>query len=204
MTCVTKSCSEQTLSVRLRPSQISGDKLQAESPMKNLAEEIPQRAFINAQVIQLLHDSAPFQEAVSAVSGHYGLRNYEFMNPAYVVSLLYCLLVVPRQLFVEGAEEVWNSQVPASAMSSYFVVNRDDQRVIESSSAFLRRLRNSVSHARFEIGEDLQFVFRDINIRKHPRKVDFEVEASAANLMRFLSDIGSKLANLRPSYGSVQ
>jgi hypothetical protein len=172
--------------------------------MENLADEIPQRAFINAQIIQLLHDSATFQGAVSEVSGRYGIREYQFMNPAYVVSLLYCLLVVPRQLFIEGNELFWDSQLSASLLSSYFKLNKAEPNILQRSSAFLRKLRNAVAHARFEIDEDLMFVFRDGVFRNGALMVDFETEASATNLGRFLSDIGSKLANARTSPSTVQ
>ena len=169
--------------------------------MKNLAAEIPQRAFINAQIIQLVHGSVAFQSAAHEVSSGYGIRDYQFMNnPAYVASLLYCLLVVPRQLFVEGNEIFWDSQVPPATIGSHFVIKTAAPEILEKSSQFLRRLRNSVAHARFEVDEDLMFVFRD----GRNNVVDFEVQAPADRLMAFLSDVGSKLANLRPLPSLVQ
>jgi hypothetical protein len=121
------------------------------------------------------------------------------MNPAYVASLLYCLLVVPRQLFVEGNEIFWDSHVPPAMIGSHFVIKTAAPEILEKSSQFLRRLRNSVAHARFEVDEDLMFVFRDGR-----NVVDFEVQASADHLMAFLSDVGSKLVNLRPLPSLVQ
>jgi hypothetical protein len=167
--------------------------------MKNLAAEIPQRAFINAQIIQRVHGSIAFQTAAHEVSSGYGIRDYQFMNPAYVASLLYCLLVVPRQLFVEGNEIFWDSQVPAATIGSHFAIKMAAPEILEKSSQFLRRLRNAVAHARFEVDENLMFVFRDGR-----NVVDFEVQASADHLMAFLSDVGSKLANLRPLPSRVQ
>jgi hypothetical protein len=167
--------------------------------MKNLAAEIPQLAFINAQIIQRVIDSVAFQAAARAVSGGYGIRDYQFMNPAYVASLLYCLLVVPRQLFVEGNEVFWDSQVPPATISSHFAIKTAAPEVLQKSSRFLRRLRNAVAHARFEVDENLMFVFRDGR-----NVVDFEVQASKDQLMEFLSDVGSKLANLRALPSLVQ
>lgn len=167
--------------------------------MTNLATEIPQRAFINAQIIQRVHNSGPFQAAAHEVSGRYGIRDYEFMNPAYVASLLYCLLVVPRQLFVEGNEGFWDSQVPPATISSYFAIKAAAPEILQRGSQFLRRLRNAVAHARFEVDENFVFVFRDGRA-----VVDFEVQASADELMAFLSEIGSKLANLRNLPSLVQ
>ncbi len=167
--------------------------------MKNLAAEIPQRAFINAEVIQRVHDSGAFQAAVHEVAGGYGIRDYQFMNPAYIVSLLYCLLVVPRQLFVEGNEVFWDSHVPQARISAYFTIKAAAPESFQKSSQFLRRLRNAVAHARFEVDENLMFVFRDGRTA-----VEFEVQVSADRLMAFLSDIGSTLANLRNSQSPAQ
>jgi hypothetical protein len=168
--------------------------------MKNLAAEIPQRAFINAQIIQRVHDSGAFQAAAHEVSRGYGIQDYQFMNPAYVASLLYCLLVVPRHLFLEGKEEFWDSQVPPATISSHFAIKTAGPDVLQRSSRFLRKLRNAVAHARFEVDENVMFVFCD----GRSDVVDFEVQASADKLMAFLSDVGSKLANLQSSPSLVQ
>ena len=167
--------------------------------MTNLAAEIPQRAFINAQIIQRVRDTGAFQAAAYEISSTYGIRDYEFMNPAYVASLLYCLLVVPRQLFVEGNEGFWDSQVPPAAIASYFAVRTATPEILQRSSQFLGRLRNAVAHARFEVDENFMFVFRDGR-----NAVEFEVQVPAEKLMAFLSDIGSKLANLRNLPSPVQ
>ena len=130
----------------------------------------------------------------------YGIPDYEFMNPAYIASLLYCLLVVPRQLFVEGKEDSWDVQVPFGTISSQFTIKTAAPKILQKSSQFIRKLRNAVAHARFEVDENLMFVFYD----GPPGVVDFEVQASADNLMNFLSVVGSKLANLRSSPSLVQ
>jgi hypothetical protein len=172
--------------------------------MKNLADEIPHRAFINAQIIQSIHDSAMFERAVSDVSTRYGIPEYQFLNPAHVVSLLYCLLVVPRQLFVAGNELYWDRNLPASSVSSYFTLTKADAKILQHSSAFLRKLRNAVAHARFEIDEDMKFVFRDGQLLHGVLQVDFEIAAARVDLMRFLSEIGSMLANTRSSLAKIQ
>jgi hypothetical protein len=169
--------------------------------MKNLADEIPRRAFINAQIIQQAHDSPAFQLAAHEVSERYGIADYQFLNPAYVAALLYCLLVVPRQLFVEGCESFWDSQVPVATIRSYFTIRIVSPKDLTASSHFLRRLRNAMAHARFEVDESFVFVFRDGPNRN---TIEFEVQIAADKLMAFLSEIGSQLANLGTSPSLVQ
>jgi hypothetical protein len=165
--------------------------------MKNLADGIPQWAFLNAQVTQSVRGSPAFQEAVQKVAGGYGITGYTFINPAYVASLLYCLLVVPKELFPKKIRASFNIEARPRSVSSYFVINTPPTDITKCSTdvEFLRRLRNSVAHARFEVHEDSTFVFRDRP--KNDKPDNFEVHASVKKLEAFLSDVGAELANLR-------
>jgi len=48
--------------------------------MCDLREEIPQRAFINVQILQQARYDLNFQAIVEEVAGTYGIVEYEFMN----------------------------------------------------------------------------------------------------------------------------
>lgn len=61
--------------------------------------EIPKRAFINAQIIQKVCNTNNWQDALTSVSLEYKLESYNFINQAYLVSLMYCLLVVPKEVW---------------------------------------------------------------------------------------------------------
>ena len=154
------------------------------------------------------------------VSRRYGLQEWPFMNPAYVASLLYCLIAVSRHLFVgdQVEEAFWDQQVPAVQMCSYFDVKKASPKVLQKSSQFLRRLRNSIAHVRYDIIDErgksevsgnwsgdwtrVSFVFR----AKPPNADvdDFEVSAPAAMVMKFLAEVGAKLANLRTASAPTQ
>src|SRR4030043_339490 len=88
----------------------------------DLRLEIPARAFLNAQIIQEVRDKSEFKQAIKTVitTGHYknqGLTEYEFQNPAYVVSLLYCLIVVPNELWgVKQKSDIYNEIENADAI----------------------------------------------------------------------------------------
>lgn len=162
-----------------------------------MRDEIPQRAFINAQIMQKVHDDPNFQRAVASVAEGYGIGEYQFMNPAYVASLLYCLLVVPRELFVSPQDKLFDEKLPAEEMTAFFDIEVDTEGVASTSSQFLRRLRNSIAHARFSVDHAMNFQFIDAS--RGASQDEFRVTASSSQLMRFISRIGAFLANLRTS-----
>ena len=69
--------------------------------MLNFTKDIPQRAFINAEILQTALPTEGFQQAIQDIAKKYKLNDYIYTNPAYCVSLLYCLIVVPKELFVK-------------------------------------------------------------------------------------------------------
>lgn len=117
------------------------------------------------------------------------------MNPAYVASLLYCLLVVPRELFIAGDNTTLDANLSARDVTKFFRIHVDTAGVASRSSQFLRRLRNSVAHANFSVDESMNFKFTD----RKPRasQDEFVITASSTEVMDFLSSIGAFLANLR-------
>jgi hypothetical protein len=165
--------------------------------MSDLRNEIPQRAFINAQILQQAALTPDFQAAVQQVAKVYGLIQYEFMNPAYVASLLYCLLVLPREVFASDDQNalLLDRALPAALVASFFDVDTISEDAQNRSSQFIRRLRNSVAHARFTVDNDMNFRFTDRSPRDQADT--FIVRASAAMIINFLSHVGSFLANLR-------
>ena len=69
--------------------------------MTDLKKEIPQRAFINALILQSAEHTGDFRQAMQEITKKNGLSDYVYENPAYIVSLLYCLIVVPKEIFLQ-------------------------------------------------------------------------------------------------------
>jgi hypothetical protein len=173
--------------------------------MTDLKKEIPQQAFINAEILQIAESTGNFHQAMQEITQKYGLSGYVYKNPAYIVSLLYCLIVVPKEIFAEGNEEAINRRIAAREMASLFTFKIDEPKFdrarnkelrTASDDAFLiRRIRNSLAHVNYEVDESMTFTFRD----KFPNSTrwEFEVTIGRDNLMKFLSKLGADLANLR-------
>lgn len=167
--------------------------------------EVPARAFINAQIIMEVRNQHDFQEAVRTVINYpayrdtLGIIGYQFENHAYVLSLLYCLIVVPKELWANLDNNIYKT-IDRSKLYELFEVITDDAnlpRVIQHhpqpSERLIYRLRNSISHANISTNEQMDFSFWDMppgNQRK-----EWEVRITAANIMKFLTEIGTILAN---------
>jgi hypothetical protein len=167
--------------------------------MSNLKTQIPQFAYINAQVLQDLLPSVQDEIDRIATQRYPSLGgSYDILNPAYVVSLLYCILVVPHEVWLKKPEEnVIQMALGGFSPEKYFVL-RDVSPTDRNAYHFLRRLRNAIAHARFTIEDDWTFEFED---QKSGQPVDFRVTTSVKELLRFLTDVGARLANLRSLLG---
>jgi hypothetical protein len=160
----------------------------------DLKGEIPQRAYINAQIIQEVQKSSEWNNCIDSICKNYGLNGYQFFNPAYIVSLMYCLLVVPKELWIE------------SNKSHYLFENMDESivkgfKIVIYNRSFnnnyvynlLHKLRNSVAHANYAVNEEMTFTFWD----EYKGRINFEATISKHDLMSFITKMGSKLANSR-------
>jgi len=162
----------------------------------NLRNEIPQRAFINAQIVQNVEVCDSWNESIEVVSKNYNLEHYQFMNPAYVVSLLYCLLIVPKEIWIKNNKQhIIFSEIDTNELKNRILSYSSSKPDFESNFTynFMHSLRNSIAHANFEIDENMNFKFWD----EYKERENFSCQLNKENLMWLLSIIGSKMANLR-------
>lgn len=159
-------------------------------------EEIPQRAFINAQIIQEGLTSGDLNVAIKSICSRYGLSQYQFMNQAYIVSLLYCLLVVPKEIWIHKNKiHPVFQKIDEIKLREVFHIEFCNDLEFEKYFTYklLHKLRNSVAHANYHVDNVMGFTFWD----ECNGKKNFKCTISASNLMQFLSEFGSYLANLR-------
>jgi len=168
------------------------------STTRNLRHEIPARAFINAQIIQEVRSTPEFQQAIRNVlesSLYYdqGFTQYQFENPAYVVSLLYCLIVVPKELWAKSSSDIYR-EIEKHNPSDLFEVQKDSQKPGGTPTyRLIHRLRNAIAHAKFAVDTNMIFTFWDMP----PGVLEKEwiVRIDVQSLMVFISVVGASLAN---------
>lgn len=167
--------------------------------MANHRQEIPSWAFINAQIAQQAVHSGDLARSVRSVEVHYGLApgSLRFINPAYLVSLLYCLIVVPKEVWLLSENHSVYDQIDRDWLVAIFAVEQDDNGELAKHPVYylIHHLRNAVAHANFSIEDDGRFKFWDQKKKTTP--VYFRASMSVECLQEFVSKVGALLANLR-------
>jgi HEPN pEK499 p136 len=159
--------------------------------------EVPVWAFLNAQIVQEAFRSGDLTKAIWRIEESYGLppNSLPIINLAHVVSLLYCLIVVPKELWATDKLPAALSKINANwlfGLTSITVKSPNfDQDPV---SRFFRHLRNAIAHVRFEINARGDFTFWD---QKNANSTqNFRAAFTQTNLEQFLSTVGPALANL--------
>lgn len=166
--------------------------------MTDYTREIPSWAFINAQIAQKAVHSGDLARSVRSVEENYGLppESFSFINPAYMVSLLYCLIVVPKEIWSLKESHPVYVEIDKNWLLGLFKIELSDDRFARHPVYYLiNHLRNAIAHANFAIEDNGRFRFWD---RKNKSSAPyFRASMSKDNLEIFLSKIGAHLANLR-------
>ena len=171
-------------------------------PSENFLDQIPVTAFINAQVIQEALRNGNLLGVLRATAKQQnlpdGLREWPLVNPGYVASLLYCLIVVPKEVWDPPSNDAIYKLLDKHEPIRLFQIKKwrppDDEHPIRD---FIRHLRNAIAHVRFVVDSDRSFEFWDMSQKDKPDSENFRVFVSLNNLARFLSSVGRELANLR-------
>lgn len=164
----------------------------------DLRLDVPGRAFINAQLLSLMEASGCslweakkrlFSKEPYSYLSEEDWFNYKPHDHSLAMSLLYCLVVVPRE-FLDLPE---NHQVyrdfDAQQVTKCFSVIEPAM----DSYLFLRCLRNSVAHALFSITESKGEACYEFHTEQKPLLKQAVIGHS--ELIRFLSIVGQRLSN---------
>jgi hypothetical protein len=117
------------------------------------------------------------------------LNNIAFplKNQGTAISLLYMLLVVPRELWERTPA---NNQIRFPFVTKKRFNFQSDENV--SNDEFIKLMRNSIAHANFDMNENGEYTFW--NERKNGER-NFKVKISHRNLFLFISEVGKYFIN---------
>ncbi|MBC8416464.1 MAG: hypothetical protein ISS80_04255 [Candidatus Cloacimonetes bacterium] len=165
----------------------------------DLRLDIPARAMINGNIIEAVHRDTLFDKVKRQKLGEMQLNlnqadldSYHLLDQSYVASLLYCLLVVPKELMnLSKNDELFqtlDNMVPA--LPSFFTLRETPPEFTCAPSYWLiRLLRNSISHVLYEIDSENNWIFWT------ERSPLWKASIEREHLMEFLSTVGRKLSN---------
>lgn len=171
--------------------------------MIDVRTEIAALAFVNAQIIQEAERTRALIEPTRRVEKMYGFPagSLRLVNPAHLIGLLYCLFVVPKELWVkDGSYPVFSDIEPDKFVGLISVSKKTVAFDRNPGYQLLRHLRNSIAHVRFTLIGD-KFEFWDIETKT--RQEIFRGACSLAELSELVSHVGAILANLRNKPFSV-
>lgn len=159
--------------------------------MKDLRRQIPLTSFLNGVIIPKADALKEVRSVCGAVMLQVGKPSFEYslMNAAHIAGMLYCLLVVPRELFDLPQDDALFQAIRAEKLSRRFeIIKCDDQFRSDPEGQLLRRLRNAVSHGNFAIWDDHLFDFWDKLPNAHDH--NWEARITRENLLFVLSSLG--------------
>ena len=164
--------------------------------MTDIRSEIPALAYVNAQIIQEAVRVGALDQPTRQVEMDYRLPTgcLRILNPGYLLGLLYCLFVVPKEFWI-GREESHPAftDIDSDKLLPFFSISKKSEKSDKNPRYhLLRHIRNSISHVRFGLDDDV-FILRDVDRDKET----FRATCTLAVLSEFVSYVGPVLANLR-------
>lgn len=168
--------------------------------MNDNRSEIPAKAYINAQIIEQAERTGAFDEPTRQVENMWNLKKgvlkrLGIANSAHLAGLLYCLFVVPKELWLETEHHPVIDEIDEEKLLSLVAVEKRSKAFDKTPRySLLRHLRNAIAHVRFTIIEGA-FTFWD----QDPKTSEeiFRATFARENLMEFIAYVGPLLANLR-------
>lgn len=162
----------------------------------DLRLDVPARSFIRTQLISLLKQGGTLFEAKKRLfsmepyeSVGFDEYAYEVYDHSLVISLLFCLIVIPREILdLDSNHSIYRHFEDENVIGLFTIIQPPQ---IETNQ-FFKLLRNSVAHALFSItihDETMVYEFWT------ERKPIFRATIAHDNLIKFLSIVGAKLAN---------
>ena len=164
----------------------------------DLRLDIPARAYINAQLLGLLQMGGTLWEAKKQLfsTGAYAnamppeqVYAYKPHDHALAVSLLYCTLVVPREILDFPENHQIFRDFDAEKVTAAFAIAAPAGM---TSYRFVRCLRDSVAQALFSIREEGGEAHYEFWTEGEPA---FRASIGHKALIAFLSVVGQRLAN---------
>lgn len=167
--------------------------------MEDLRSQVPSCAFINAQIIQKAHTDGALESATRYVEKLHNFppSSLSIHNAAYSISLLYCLVLIPKELWLKNkGARIFKEIGDPSTFAQITVIDKYSDKDFDAYPAyyFIKHLRNALAHVRFSLTVGPDFTFWDQKSEHSPRI--FEATMSKSNLEQFLSTVGVMLANL--------
>ncbi len=161
--------------------------------MEDRRSQIPTQCWVNVAIIDRLSQTSLFKKYCVDVPKEGGFQGpkpdseWPFMNLSWGAYMMYCLLVVPKELYNLPNEDSFYTDLQGRKVMQYFTILRERETFTENPSYHLKCLRNAISHANFSIDTNNELTFWDHTTGK-PEKQHWhwEVKVTEGRLLEFL------------------
>lgn len=168
--------------------------------MEDRRAQIPTMCSVNVSIIDRLSQSKEFVQKCIEVPVELGFGHpdpgepWPFMNPSWAAYMMYCLLVVPKELYQLPKNDPFYADLQKKDVFSNFDVKLQRKSFSDDPQYHFASLRNAISHVNYQIDQST-FNFWDHPPRK-PNERHWEVSVEESDLMAFLcklSDASNRL-----------
>lgn len=168
--------------------------------MTDLRPNLPSLAYIEMQILGRAAKAGALEQATRSVEKDYGLSPGSLgtgvVFESRVVSLLYCLIVLPKEIWNISHDHDVLQRLRDNWLGKVRIESKKGEKTDDhppSLYQFIRHLRNAMSHANFSF-KSSRFEFWDCD----PRTSEvFKASLAKDDLVEFLESVGSMLANMR-------
>jgi hypothetical protein len=159
-----------------------------------MIEKIPALAYIEAQILDRASTQgllAPVVRSVEAENGfQLGILGSGVFLQTRIVSLLYSLIVVPKEYWGLGQDHQIYGQIKNSWSLELVSISVNTRRWQDPVYGFVHHLRNAMAHANFEFhGGDFEFWDQHSN-----KPETYRATLSTEAMQKFLNIVGRQLA----------
>ena len=164
--------------------------------MKNQINQISLGCAVNSAIINDVVDKSDFIESCVNVPLKHNIQApspntpWPFQNSSWEAYKLYCMIVVPKELYKLPATDDFYQNLKAKKMFRNFEVIKEKDSFEDSPLYHFNSLRNAISHVNFSLKGMLEYEFWD----HFPHKTDrdswhWHVKISGTDMHLFLGEI---------------
>jgi len=162
-----------------------------ENLMEDRRIQIPTGCWVNVEIIDRLQQTSLFKQYCVEVPRKLGFQDPEsesewpFMNLSWGAYMMYCLLVVPKELYNLPKGDPFYIDLQKRNVMQYFTITKERETFDIDPRYHLNSLRNAISHVNFTIDTNDEFTFWD-HPSKKPNERHWEARATETSLIKFL------------------
>jgi len=160
-----------------------------ENLMEDRRIQIPTQCWVNIVIIDRLQQTSLFKQYCVEVPRKGGFKGPEsesewpFMNLSWGAYMMYCLVVVPKELYNLPKDDPFYIDLQKRNVMQYFTITKERETFAKDPRYHLKKLRNAISHVNFTIDAKNVLTFWD---HRKPNNRHWEARATEKQLLNFL------------------